>query len=374
MNHLQRCDDVLYSGRWTPCLLRSPICPLDVALAEQALSSSVSYKQNRLQQLRGFYYVAVTRSFSAAAEHLSLSQPAITLQVKALERELGVTLFDRVRGTVHLTSEGEVLLKLAAGIVEGVESLDSRFLGQLGCLATGAISVIAESSAIMDMLPPVVKGFHSQHPGVEIRLRSGTSLQIVDRVCQHDADLGVVGLLPNETATCIPHHLSFLPLTQSEVQMVVPQGHPLSRQPGVSLEEAFAYPVVAPCEDGPIWRSFLGLLERRHVRPQVILRVPDGEARLRYVQEGLGITFATVRKHPSDLARSLVWIPFSEAEVPVRVYWLLTRTGACLPFWARRFADHLIAAARTIGPASERGRPALHRLGVPSRARARLGV
>ena len=71
------------------------------------------YKHNRLQQLRGFYYAARANSISKAAEKMSLSQPSVSLQIQALERELGVQLFERRGPRIRLTPDGDTLLELA---------------------------------------------------------------------------------------------------------------------------------------------------------------------------------------------------------------------------------------------------------------------
>jgi len=81
------------------------------------------YKHNRLQQLRGFCYAAQTGSISKAAERMYLSQPSVSLQIQALERELSVVLFERRGPKIKLTPEGQVLYELALPLVEGLETL-----------------------------------------------------------------------------------------------------------------------------------------------------------------------------------------------------------------------------------------------------------
>jgi len=81
------------------------------------------YKHNRLQQLRGFCYATQTGSISKAAERMSLSQPSVSLQIQALERELDVVLFERRGPKIKLTPEGHILYELALPLVEGLEAL-----------------------------------------------------------------------------------------------------------------------------------------------------------------------------------------------------------------------------------------------------------
>ena len=85
------------------------------------------YKQNRLQQLRGFCHAARAKSISKAAHQMLLSQPSVSLQIKALERELGVQLFQRHGPRIFLTFDGQRLLEMASPLVEAIDNLDGTF-------------------------------------------------------------------------------------------------------------------------------------------------------------------------------------------------------------------------------------------------------
>ena len=86
------------------------------------------YKQNRLQQLKGFCAVVEARSVSKAANRLSLTQPTVSLQVQSLERDLHATLFERRGPKIELTFEGELLYELARPLVEGLTALDAGIM------------------------------------------------------------------------------------------------------------------------------------------------------------------------------------------------------------------------------------------------------
>ena len=85
------------------------------------------YKQNRLQQLRGFCFASQTGSMSKAAEKMFLSQPSVSLQIQALERELDARLFDRKGPKIELTHEGQILAELAQPLVDGFATLEETF-------------------------------------------------------------------------------------------------------------------------------------------------------------------------------------------------------------------------------------------------------
>src|SRR5215470_7537191 len=90
------------------------------------------YKQNRLQQLRGFCHAAQAGSISKAAEKLFLSQPSVSLQIQALERELKTQLFERRGPKIMLTPDGKTLYDLAAPLIDQIDSLDDTFAARRG--------------------------------------------------------------------------------------------------------------------------------------------------------------------------------------------------------------------------------------------------
>ena len=106
------------------------------------------YKQNRLKQLRAFCYAAKTGSISRAADHLYLSQPSVSLQIQALERELNTMLFERRGPKIRLTPDGQALLEIAQPMVEGIDSLRETFAERCGDLNSGYLNIAAGESTI----------------------------------------------------------------------------------------------------------------------------------------------------------------------------------------------------------------------------------
>ena len=101
------------------------------------------YKQNRLKQLRAFCHAVRTQSISKAAERMHLSQPSVSLQIKALEQEMGTVLFERRGPRIALTPEGRALYELASPLVEGIDNLPDAFAERCGNLDTGEIHIAA---------------------------------------------------------------------------------------------------------------------------------------------------------------------------------------------------------------------------------------
>ena len=292
------------------------------------------YKQNRPQQLRGFYHVAVTGSFTAAAEQMGLGQPAVTMQVQALERELRAKLFERKRGSVSLTPEGQVLFDVALPVIEALETIDTAFYERLGEIETGMVVCAATDSMILEVLPDLVEQFQVKFPNIELVLHSCTSLQAEDMVARGDADLGI------GPVNALRRQIRFEPLDRCEYYVVVPRDHPLASSQRISLEHMTDYPLVAPILETDLWRTIQEALIRRDLHPRIPLRVASTLARFRYVEAGLGITIASLIGTPSLFAPKLVWVPLAD-DLPRTTIGLLTRTNSYLALPAKRFADFL---------------------------------
>src|SRR5678815_1019341 len=117
------------------------------------------YKGNRLKQLRAFCYAVKFGSIVRAAEALFLSPSSVSLQLSALEKELGAHLLERTRPRLALTSEGQMLYDLARPLVEGVEGLDQQFRTQRQGMDQGEVNIAAGASTIQYLLPPLVREY-----------------------------------------------------------------------------------------------------------------------------------------------------------------------------------------------------------------------
>jgi DNA-binding transcriptional ArsR family regulator len=132
------------------------------------------YKGSRLKPLQAFCQVARLGSVSRAAEALFLSQPAVSLQLKALESHYGVPLLERVGRRLSLTRDGQALYDLARPLIDGFEGLDEAFRGSQGGLDGGELHIAAGSSTLLHLLPEPLAAFRALRPDVRLHLHSVT--------------------------------------------------------------------------------------------------------------------------------------------------------------------------------------------------------
>jgi DNA-binding transcriptional LysR family regulator len=190
-----------------------------------------------LRQLRYFVAVAEERHFGRAAKRLRLSQPPLSAQIKGLEEELGVKLFQRSTRQVALTDAGRTFLERAEGILEAVEEAKEAAKdadeGVRGRLEIGFIS-----SATLGLLPPSIRLFRERFGGVEIELRELTSAQQIDALYAGEIRVGLVRLPLRAPG------LRFEPLQEESFLVALPSGHPLEALESVPLEAMVDQPLI----------------------------------------------------------------------------------------------------------------------------------
>lgn len=143
----------------------------------------------RYTQLRAFHYVAVFGGFSRAAEALNLSQPALSDQVRKLEEEYNILLFDRRKRQVSITAKGEELLAITRKMFDQ-EQQAREFLSESSILNSGTLNLFVDSAYHVTAL---LSAFRRRYPKIAISMRVGNSKEVTSALLSYDADIGVLG-------------------------------------------------------------------------------------------------------------------------------------------------------------------------------------
>lgn len=239
----------------------------------------------KLQQLR--YIVEIQRqglNVSEAAETLFTSQPGISKQVKLLEDELGVQIFERSgKRFTGVTEPGKAVLSIAEHILREAENL-KRASAEFATGDTGRLVLAATHTQARYALPIVVRDFVMQHPTVKLELHQGSPTQIADWVVAGEADLGIA----TEALDQYPQ-LVTLPVRQWSHCVIAPEGHPILKSQPLSLSELAKWPLItydtAFTGRSRINRAF----ERIGAVPNVALTALDADVIKTYVSLGLGL-------------------------------------------------------------------------------------
>lgn len=290
------------------------------------------YKGDRLKPLRAFCQIARLGSVSRAAEALFLSQPAVTLQLQALERELGLALFERIGRRFSLTREGQVLYDLARPLVEGLDGLDGEFRGRLKGLQGGELHVAAGSSTILYLLPALVQAFRAQHPDVQLVLHNVTGKDGLGLLRSDGVDLAVGSMLD------VPTDLAYAPVYSFEPMLICPPEHPLAAKPDLRLEDLSPYGLILPPRRLTTYRLVDLVFQQRRVPYTVALEVGGWEVIKQYVAMGLGISIVTAICLTEADQKRLVARSLADY-FPPRSYGVVMRKGKFLSPQARAFVD-----------------------------------
>jgi DNA-binding transcriptional LysR family regulator len=240
-------------------------------------------------RLTVFRKVAEQLSFRKAAEELYLTQPAVSLQVKALEEDLGVALFDRSGSQVRLTAAGNALLEYAersGRLLDEATHAVAAFSGtQSGALTLGASTTIAQY-----VLPRLLSGFCAAHPRVSPTLTSGNTEEIVKAVEEEKIALGFIEGPPRS------RDLTLTPFLEDELVLLAPAAGEWAERTEIAPQELAGAPLLMR-ERGSGTRHIVELaLERQHIRRsalKVVMELDSTEAIKSAVEAGLGVGFVS---------------------------------------------------------------------------------
>ena len=291
-----------------------------------------SYKGSRLKPLRAFCQVARLGSISRAAEALFLSQPAVSLQIQALEREFGSRLFDRSGRRLTLTREGELLYEMTRPLVEGLDGLEAAFREKLTGLDAGELHVAAGSSTILYLLPQIVSAFRAAHPEVRLTLHNVTGAGGLELLRSDKVDLAFGSMLD------VPADLDYAPIHEFEPMLIMPPDHPLATQRTVELTDLSPYGLILPPQRLTTYRLIDLVFQRARVPYTVALEVGGWEVIKQYVAMGQGISIVTAYCI-TEADRARLSTRSLAKFFPSRSYGVVKRRGKFLSPQARAFVD-----------------------------------
>ena len=273
-------------------------------------------KGDRLKQLRSFYHAARLKSISRAAERVFLSQPAVSRQVRTLEKELAVALFDRRGPRFFLTSAGEQLYHFVRPLVEGLDRLPDTFTEQYRGVASHDLHLAAGQSTATHVLPRFLKRFRERHPEIRINVRIADGRERMRWLRAYEVDVVFAAVdVP-------PPDIEFRPIFSSESVFITPEDHPLAGRESVEFAEAVAYPAVTHPASHYVTQVSDVILRQHGHSANAVLEVDGWNAIKLYVEAGVGISVVP------DICvdeEDRVWSIPASRYFPSRVYGVLTR-------------------------------------------------
>ncbi len=290
------------------------------------------------RQLAAFCAVVERKSFSQAAERLGVTQPAVSLQVRALEERLGRKLLDRSGRRVEPTEAGQRLYRNAQRLLAAEDQLVAELAEDDTGQLHGRLAIGASTGPGAHLVPLLLCDFAAGHPDVHVALTIADTQAVIEQVAGRDLELGVVGALRRHRS------LEFEPLARDEIVLAVPPGHAFAGR-DVSLEELRGETLVAMQEGAGVRQVIEDELRRAG------LRVRELEARLELglqesvksaVSAGYGVAFISRTAIEAELAAGTLATAGVEGVEPKRQIYVVRPRGRTLT----RAAEAFLAFAR----------------------------
>ncbi|WP_158883578.1 LysR family transcriptional regulator [Amycolatopsis anabasis] len=290
-----------------------------------------------LQQLRYFLAVARTRHFTRAAAEMTVAQPSLSTQIRALETEFGTPLFTRVRGNIALTEAGEALLPIATRILADVDAAGLE-VAELRGLRRGRVRLGATPSLCVSVLAEVLSRFHHDYPGVRLIVEEGGSRDLTGALVRGDLDLALItGAVPADPV------LTTTPILREDLVLaaaVTRTGLPANRIRLTSLREL---PIVMFRRGYDLRETTLDACREAGFEPKLVVEGGEMDAVLRFVEADLGVAIVpsmVLAGHPRLRGIALA------APKPHRTVALAHRTGVPPTNASRAFGASLLTYLR----------------------------
>ncbi len=291
-----------------------------------------------MHELNVFVEAAQTENFSVAAHRLYLSQPAVSLQVRNLEKQLGVELFRRHGRNVVLSDAGKVLLPLAQQLLQQAKHIEESMWGLQGMII-GQLAVACSTTVGKYVLPQLIAGFRSQYAEVQVSVRVTGRRDAMDSLLEGSTDIAVV------SAHVVHRDLEYQPFIEDQVVLVVPCDHPWADGRTVKPENLLEYEhILREPTAGSYEVLAQGLADHglNIADLRVAMTLGNAEAIEMAVEAGLGVAFVSrfVARRGVMLGR-IAEVPVEEMTLTRLIYMVRHVRRAAAPpqqaFWDYAF-------------------------------------
>jgi DNA-binding transcriptional LysR family regulator len=318
-------------------------------------------KNATFRQLRVFSEVARHLSFARAAQMLNLTPPAVTMQVRELEKHIGMPLFDRSGRSVALTTVGEYMLvytrKMLATLKDAEDAAARLQKLEIGLLTIGMVSTAKY------FLPHLLAEFRQEHEGIDIKLVVGNREQLVNMLHANEVDIAIMGRPPKELATRAE------PFAAHPHVFVAPVNHPLAKVERVPPSALQGQPFIVREQGSGTRAAMERFLAQQPVDLRVTMEMASNETIKQAVMAGMGLSFLSLHTLELELDNHLIAVLDVEGAPVVRAWNVVHTLSKVLSpaaeafryfvlehgedYLARHFTRHVRFQVPSLGPGSE---------------------
>ena len=293
-----------------------------------------------LQQLKLFEAVSRNSSFTRAAEELHLTQPAVSIQIKRLEAQAGLPLFEQVGKKIFSTAAGKVMYDASLDILNRVEDLKNS-LEELEGVVKGPVQVSVVTTAKYFM-PHLLGAFLQKYPDVEPKLKFTNRARVVERLMSNEDDFVVMGQVPEDK------RLESYPFLNNILGILAPPGHPLASKKNIELRELTKERFLKREEGSGTRQAFDKLLADNGLKIEPYMELGSSEALKQGVMAGLGLAILSLHSVQLELDANKL-IVLDVKGFPLKRRWYAVHLkGRKLSLVARTFLDYILAESHRL--------------------------
>ena len=260
-------------------------------------------------QLRVFYRAAKNSSFTIAARDLFITQPAVTVHVKAFEERCNLKLFKKKGRRVYLTDEGKALYEYAKKVFEYEKDIENA-IEDMRELKRGVLRLGTTKTYARYFMPSMIAAFHETYPLIKIHLDEGSSLDMCRSLLEFKNELAVVAKVEDNA------DVYFSPFSQEELVVIVAPNHRLAQEKAISFLQLAEEPIIMK-EVGSGTRKLVNeLFARNKCTPDVLMETSNTEFIKQLVQRGEGVSFLVKEAVAVELReKKLASVPLKEQRI-----------------------------------------------------------
>lgn len=289
--------------------------------------------QNFHKQLKAFCLTHESCNLSAAGRKLGMSQPAISLLIKSLEKRLDTTLFERRGPRISNTRNGIYLYKLAQPVVKALDELPAEFSALHGNINSGSLDIAAGESTTLYILPRYIHSFKQQYEQVNLRLHNSDGRDPVSMIRNDEIDF-MIGAMHDK----VPEDITYTPVFLYRMMLITAKNHALTQQATIELQDICRYPLIIPPRNRGSFESIDQVFKDKQLEYNVALEASGWEIIKKYVSMDMGVSLVsefclTGEENISEISVDQFF--------PSSSYGIIARTGKIFSPAARQFIQTL---------------------------------
>lgn len=267
-----------------------------------------------LNQLRVFYHVADQGRITAAAEKLHITQPAVTIQLKAFEESCEVKLYQKVGQKIQLTDEGNAIYEYAKSVFEYERKID-ELLDDMRGLKRGSLRLGTTKTYSRFLLPALMGKFHEEYPHIKIDIHEGSSMDMIQRLARSEHEVVVIAKVAEHAK------VRFVPFASEELVLILAPSHRLVGEKAVSCEDLADEPIIMREQGSGTRKAVDEFFAKIDFAPRISMQTDNPDLIKQLVQRGEGVSFLVKSGVCGDVeAKRLATVPLKEHKLFLKTY------------------------------------------------------